>query len=215
MNVSLVSVTTPVVPGINTAEEGIVYCARVSNPSNQLNTETGSKLLKYCLDHGHYSVFEMANFCVEVETSRAIAAQILRHWSLSVQEFSQRYSTADLGFEPLEPRRQGVTNRQSSTDDLDPELVIWFKTEAEILQQRAKWLYETAISKGIAKESARFVLPLNTTTRMYLNGSVRDWIFYLRARTDLTAQREHRDVAEAIRAVFSEQFPTIAGLLDA
>ncbi len=213
MQVKFVAVTTPAVElqaqGIRTAEDLISYCARVSNSSNQLNVETGPKLLKYCLRMGHVSVFEVASLTLEIETSRAIAAQILRHRSFTFQEHSQRYSTVG-GFEEILPRRQDTKNRQNSIDDLPDEVFNWFRDEIECTQEQAYALYNEAVGRGIAKESARFLLPLSVKTRLYMTGSVRSWLFYLKARTSSETQLEHRQVAEACKAIFTQQFPVVA-----
>ena len=209
MKVKLVSVSKPEVEGLNTAEDLIVYCARVSNPKNQLNTETGPKLLKYCLDHKHYSIFEMVNMTVEIQTSRVIAAQILRHRSFCFQEFSQRYSEVS-DFELSNPRRQDKKNKQNSIDDLDNETKVWFKNAQEKLQKRALIAYNQALGLNIAKESARFLLPLSTKTTLYMSGSVRSWLHYIEVRTDVSAQLEHREIAQEIKKVFIKQFPNVA-----
>jgi thymidylate synthase (FAD) len=187
------------------AEKVIGYCARVSNPKNQKNPKV-SGLLKFCIEHGHWSIFEMANMVVEINTTRGIAAQILRHRSFSFQEFSQRYTEVQ-GFEDIGPRRQDTKNRQNSIDDLDKETKQWFKRHLAGHQSDAKHLYEKALDKGIAKECARFFLPLSTKTRMYMNGTARSWIHYIQLRTDESTQKEHRDIAEAVKNIFIEQFP--------
>lgn len=218
MKVSLVSVTTPALDvldpesaKIKTAEDLIVYCARVSSP-NQTKTETAPRLIRYLIDHKHWSPFEMADLCVEVVTSRAISAQILRHWSISVQEFSQRYATADMGFEVYPARLQGEKNRQAggAPEDVPAEVKAWWKEIQENHYFSANYLYERALEKGIAKEVARMLLPMATRTRMYLKGDVRSWIFYLLARTAPEAQYEHRQIAQGVLAIFREQFPCIA-----
>lgn len=197
-----------------TPEELIVYIARVSSPANQENLETSAKLLGYCIEHKHWSPFEMVDMCVEIETSRAIAAQILRHRSFSFQEFSQRYAKvwAD-GFILYPARRQAEKNRQASVDDLPAETVSWFYDEQERLQDQAYESYEKALEKGIAKECARFLLPLNTKTRLYMKGSVRSWIHYLQVRTAADVQPEHRDIALGIQEIFAKKFPAIATAL--
>ena len=204
MIVNLISVTPD-------AEKIIGYCARVSNPKNQNNPEV-AKLLTYCIKEGHWSVLEMANMVVEINTTRGIAAQILRHRSFSFQEFSQRYAEAQ-GFEDIEPRRQDAKNRQNSIDDLDKETKEWFKRHLAGHQSDAKYLYEKALDKGIAKESARFFLPLNTKTRMYMNGTLRSWTHYLQLRTDKSTQKEHQDIANGIKSIFIEQFPITSSAL--
>jgi len=215
MKVSLVAMSTPVVPGLKTAEDLIVYTARVSNPNNQLATETGAGLLKYCLRQQHWSVFEVASMTVEIETSRAISAQILRHRSFTFQEFSQRYANAtQLGFEEVVPRRQDLKNRQSSLDDLSDDVREEFWAAMEEHQRHSKAFYERFTAAGVAKECARFFLPLSTATRLYMTGCARSWITYLRSRCDISSQKEHRDVAEAIKRIFIKQFPVISEALE-
>ena len=187
------------------AEKVIGYCARVSNPKNQKNPKVAG-LLKFCIKHGHWSIFEMANMTVEINTNRGIAAQILRHRSFSFQEFSQSYSEAQ-GFEEIRPRRQDEKNRQNSFDDLSETDVEWFQESLHRVENMAMDLYNTALDKAIAKESARFLLPMSTETRMYMNGTARSWIHYIQLRTDKSTQKEHRDIAEAVKNIFIEQFP--------
>tara|TARA_B100001123_G_C15343326_1_gene1035973 strand:- start:5345 stop:5974 length:630 start_codon:yes stop_codon:yes gene_type:complete len=194
------------------AENVIGYCARVSNPKNQDNPDV-SKLLGYCIKHGHWSIFEMANMVVEIETTRGIAAQILRHRSFSFQEFSQRYAKAQ-GFEDVKPRRQDTKNRQNSIDDIEDGIIDWFNGAVKEVEELSNYYYETALSLGIAKESARFLLPLNTKTRMYMNGTVRSWIHYIQLRTDPSTQREHRDIAESIKSLFIDNFPNTSEALN-
>ena len=198
--------------GVKTAEQLIVYTARVSNPSNQDNVDTGAKLLKYCIEHGHWSVFETASMTVEIETTRAIAAQLLRHRSFTFQEFSQRYADVQTLGRPTVPqvRMQDPKNRQSSLASEDPELNDWWVAEAGRVMDDAQHLYEAALEKGIAKEVARFVLPLATPTKLYMTGSVRSWIHYLKARLDPATQLEHRQVAIEIADVFYDEFPVVS-----
>jgi thymidylate synthase (FAD) len=210
MEVKLVSITQSLVPGIDTAEQLITYCARVSNPNNQLNTATAPKLLNHCIKHGHWSVFEMANMCIELKTSRAIAAQILRHNSFRFQEFSQRYSTTTK-MEPIELRKQAISNRQSSTDIVNDEYLI---RQIEYVQNHCIQVYEELINHGIAREVARFVLPLNTQTTLYMNGSVRSWIHYLMQRTSAHTQKEHQQLALLVEDIFKGQFPEISKALN-
>ena len=205
MNVNLISITPE-------AEKVIGYCARVSNPKNQDNPEVAG-LLKFCIKHGHWSIFEMANMVLEIETTRGIAAQILRHRSFSFQEFSQRYAKAQ-GFEKVSPRRQDKKNRQNSIDDIEPGIEDWFHDSMAEVQDLANYYYETALSLGIAKESARVLLPLNTQTRMYMNGTVRSWIHYINLRTDPSTQKEHRDIAEEIKLIFKNELPIISEAMD-
>jgi len=220
MKVTLISTTQPVPAlqeqGIRTAEDLIVYCARVSNPDNQFNVSTGPKLLRYCIEHGHWSVFEQASMTVEIQTSRAISAQILRHRSFSFQEFSQRYAVLDptnVMYEYFELREKAQGgNRQGSGKDIfekpyGTSLLGVFAMEAIA---KSVDTYNTLIYEGVAPECARMVLPLCTRTTLYMTGSVRSWIHYLKQRLDSHAQKEHRDVAEAVLAVFKQQFPVCA-----
>jgi len=198
------------------AEKTVAYCARVSNPSNQDSTEY-SKLLKYCINHGHWSIFEMANMVLEVETNRGIAAQVLRHKSFSFQEFSQRYAdTSSLGecIPTPELRSQDNKNRQNSIDDLDQEVKHKYNVQMRELFSRSKALYDDMIKSGAAKECARFVLPLATPTRMYMNGTIRSWIHYINLRTANGTQKEHMDVANMCKNIFIKQLPTISEALE-
>ena len=211
VNVKLISITKPLIDGINTAEELISYCARVSNPSNQLNVDTAPKLLKYCLVHEHWSIFEQVSMSVEIKTSRAIAAQILRHRSFSFQEFSQRYaSTTNL--EDIQWRQQGKTNRQVGEEPLDLSLEL--TEQINNAQKESIRLYENLIDSGVAKECARMLLPLNTSTTLYMTGSVRSWIHYLKLRTKQDTQKEHRVIAEEIKKIFVKEFPVTACALN-
>ena len=208
MTVKLVSVTPD-------AEQLMAYIARVSNPSNQDN-EKYAGLLKYCIKHNHWSVFEQSTMTLEIETTRAIAAQILRHRSFTFQEFSQRYASSnDLGDIDLpELRRQDTKNRQNSIDDLDPEMVEKFEKQMITLFSSAKSLYEQMLSQGVAKECARMVLPLCTPTRIYMTGSCRSWIHYINLRSAHGTQKEHMEIAEECREVFTEQFPAVSEALE-
>jgi len=208
MNVKLVSITPD-------AEQTMAYIARVSNPSNQDN-EKYAGLLKYCIKHNHWSVFEQSSMSLEIETTRAIAAQILRHRSFTFQEFSQRYASSnDLGdIELPELRRQDTKNRQNSTDDLDPEIVDKFERQMITLFSSAKNLYTQMLDAGVAKECARMVLPLCTPTRIYMTGSCRSWIHYINLRSAHGTQKEHMEIAEACRNVFTEQFPAVSEALE-
>ena len=203
-NVELVHVTPE-------AEKHMGYCARVSNPQNQDNPEV-AKLLKHCIEHGHWSVFEMASLCLEITTSRAISAQILRHRSFSFQEFSQRYASPS-EFIAYPPRRQDVKNRQGSIDDLSVETHEWFKGQQDWTWTNARLRYEEAIKRGIAKECARFLLPMNTQTKLYMHGTVRSWIHYLKMRTDPSTQKEHRQIAVAAQLYFVGCFPRVSEAL--
>tara|TARA_Y100000310_G_scaffold341176_1_gene439488 strand:- start:218 stop:835 length:618 start_codon:yes stop_codon:yes gene_type:complete len=191
------------------AEDIIAYCARVSNSKNQNNVKTAPKLLKFLIKHKHWSPFELVNMCVEIKTSRAIAAQILRHRSFSFQEFSQRYSKVT-EMEPLELRSPAEKNRQSSSDILDNENL---NTMANLMMDANKQLYDDMIAGGVAKECARMILPLGTQTTMYMNGSVRSWIHYISLRTEENTQKEHREIAEAIKQIFIQYFPNTSEAL--
>lgn len=199
--------TTKLISATPDAEKTILYCARVSNPKNQDSEKAG--LLKYCLDHGHFSIFEMANMVVEINTSRAISAQIIRHRSFSFQEFSQRYAEV-MGFEQYEARSQDQKNRQNSIDNMSDEDKEWFKTAQARVIVHNRDLYDLAIEKGVAKEQARFLLPMSASTKLYMNGTLRSWIHYITTRTEEGTQQEHKDIAESIKQIFCEQFPIIA-----
>ena len=203
--VKLVSVTPD-------AEKHMAYCARVSNPNNQENDKF-SGLLKYCIEHQHWSIFEQASMTLEINTTRGIAAQILRHRSFTYQEFSQRYADSSLLADDIplpELRRQDTKNRQNSIDDIDP----FTRQRYEILIQKhfheAMDLYQEMLDEGIAKECARFVLPLATPTRIYMTGSVRSWIHYIDLRSANGTQKEHMDIANACKCIFICQFPAVA-----
>ena len=197
------------------AEQTVAYCARVSNPNNQDN-ENYSKLLKYCIDHGHWSIFEMANMVLEIETTRGIAAQILRHRSFSFQEFSQRYADASYLGESIDVpklRTQDPKNRQNSIDDLNEYKEAIYNQNMRELFSKSKALYDMMIRDGVAKECARFVLPLATPTRMYMNGTIRSWIHYIKLRTANGTQKEHMDVANQCKDIFTKQLPIISEAL--
>ena len=212
MNVKLISLTNPIVDeNIKTAEDLIVYCARVSNPTNQLNTETAPKLLDFLIKHKHWSPFEMATMCVEIKTSRAIAAQILRHRSFSFQEFSQRYSMAT-ELEPLEWRLQGKTNRQVGEEEYS--LLECSNIRIKNLQKKILKEYDNLLKEGIAKECARMILPLNTQTTLYMSGTIRSWIHYLDVRPDKHTQKEHKDIALNIKNIFKQNFPNTSKSLN-
>ena len=207
-NVNLVSITPD-------AEKLISYCARVSNPNNQ-NNDDYAKLLRYCILHGHWSIFEMANMVLEIETTRGIAAQILRHRSFSFQEFSQRYADASYLAESIdipELRTQDPKNRQNSIDDLNEYKEAIYNQNMRELFSKSKALYDMMIRDGVAKECARFVLPLATPTRMYMNGTVRSWIHYINLRESNGTQKEHMDVANQCKDIFIKQLPTISEAL--
>ena len=207
-NVKLVSVTPD-------AEKTIAYCARVSNPNNQ-DTSEYAKLLRYCIQHGHWSIFEMANMVLEINTTRGIAAQILRHRSFSFQEFSQRYADASYLGESIstpELRTQDPKNRQNSIDDLDEYKQAIYKQNMRELFAKSKALYDLMISNGVAKECARFVLPLATPTRMYMNGTIRSWIHYINLRESNGTQKEHMDVALMCKDIFMKELPVVSEAL--
>ena len=207
-DINLISVTPD-------AEKHMAYVARVSNPKNQDN-EKFAGLLKYCIQHGHWSVFEQAFMTLEINTTRGIAAQILRHRSFTYQEFSQRYADSNLlgDIELPELRRQDDKNRQNSIDDLDPEMVEKFNRQMNTLFSSAFGLYNQMLEAGVAKECARFVLPLATPTRIYMTGSCRSWIHYINLRSAHGTQKEHMDIANACKKVFVEQFPSVSEALE-
>jgi thymidylate synthase (FAD) len=193
------------------AEESMAYCARVSNPENQDNPEI-SRLLSYCIKHGHWSIFEQANMVLEINTSRSITPQILRHRSFAFQEFSQRYaSVSDMVTYPA--RRQDSKNRQNSVDDLGNETQKWFEDSQKEVWALAFGKYQEALDKGIAKECARALLPLNTATRIYMNGTIRSWIHYIQLRTANGTQKEHMLIAEKCKNIFRQQMPAVAKAL--
>ena len=209
MSVKLVSITHPNIDGLKTAEELISYCARVSNPSNQMNMDSSPKLLSYLIKHKHWSPFEMVDMTVSIVTRRSIAAQILRHRSFSFQEFSQRYSTAT-DVQQIELRKQGKTNRQSS------EEIILDSTLSKMVDnhlEKSKELYQYLIDEGVSRETARDVLPLATETTMYMKGSMRSWIHYLDLRCADDTQLEHRIIANNIKEIFIINFPNISEAL--
>jgi len=220
MNVKLLSYSQPTKEftdqGIDDAQELIAYCARVSNPSNQFNTETSDKLIKYLVKHQHWSPLEMVSACLEIETTRDIARQILRHRSFSFQEFSQRYAdpTKDLSFVTREARLQDTKNRQNSVETEDVSLQNeWFRAQQRVIYA-AKREYEWAIKNGIAKEQARAVLPEGlTVSRLYMNGTLRSWIHFIELRSANGTQKEHQEVARACASVISTVFPMVSGLV--
>ena len=204
MNVQLVWATP-------NAEEMITRMARVSAPKNQDNMDTAPRLLKYLIKHKHWSPFEMANMTVEIETTRAISPQILRHRSFSFQEFSQRYAdTSELGSAVIPHlRRQDQKNRQNSIDDLSADVVANYYRRISELYEDAEHLYREMVSNGIAKECARAILPLSTQTRLFMNGTIRSWIHYLQLRESNGTQLEHHQIAREIKRIFCEQFHII------
>ena len=207
MNVRLVSAS-------DKAEELIAYCARVSNPNNQENPES-ERLIRYLIKHRHWSPFELAHVVMEIETTRAVAAQILRHRSFSFQEFSQRYAATDLlpSAQPPELRRQDTKNRQNSIDDLDPKLVEEYQRVIAAHYRGAEDLYQTLLKAGVAKECAREVLPLGTPTRLYMSGTVRSWLHYIDLRRDNGTQKEHRDIALAAEAILRSVVPSVCSAM--
>lgn len=196
------------------AEKLISYCARVSSPQNQENYDTAPKLIAYCIKNKHWSIFEMGTLCAEITTSRAIAQQILRHRSFHFQEFSQRYAEVLDDPQIYDARRQDNKNRQNSIDDMSFEVRDWFHQAQRDMWTHAFTDYKRALEMGVAKEQARFLLPLSTTTKLYMHGTIRDWIHYLNLRCANGTQREHRDVADAIKGIFIERFPLIAEALE-
>jgi len=198
------------------AEKHMAYCARVSNPNNQDN-DNFSGLLKYCIKHQHWSIFEQATMTLEINTTRGIAAQILRHRSFTYQEFSQRYADSSLLGDTIplpELRRQDTKNRQNSIDDLDPFEVQILEKQMQTLFDSSMALYKQMLDRGVAKECARFVLPLATPTRLYMTGSVRSWIHYIDLRSGHGTQKEHMDIALGAKKVFCEQFPAVAEAME-
>ena len=208
-DVSLISVTPD-------AEKTIGYIARVSNPKNQENPKVEG-LLKYCIKHGHWSVFEQASMTLQIETTRGIAAQVLRHRSFTYQEFSQRYADSSMLAEEIpmfELRRQDEKNRQNSIDDVDDFTKQEFDIRIKKHFENSMQLYKQLLKQGIAKECARFVLPLATPTRLYMTGSLRSWIHYIDLRSAPGTQKEHMDIANGSKRIFVEQFPTISTALE-
>lgn len=210
MNVRLIAKTEGVgdLKG-KTVGELLAYVARVSNPSNQMNDETASKLLCYCLRNQHWSVFESASLTMEITTSRALAQQILRHRSFTFQEFSQRYAEAT-EFETYEARRQDDKNRQNSIDDMSDEVKDWFHSIQNEINKDTLECYQLAIKSGIAKEQARFLLPLSTRTTIYMTGNIRSWITYCDVRTKPGVQLEHKEIALAALDILLQEVPEVA-----
>ncbi len=210
MEVKIVSTTEPNSFLCNNSEELIAYCARVSNPENQHNKETAPRLLKFLIKYGHWSPFEMVDMTVEIKTSRAIAAQILRHRSFSFQEFSQRYSEV-ANIEHIELRKQAENNRQSSEDVIEEPVinnVVKHSVETSVMT------YNKLLTQGVAKEVARLVLPLAAESTLYMKGSIRSWIHYIDLRTQQNTQKEHRLIAEECKEILSANFPTVAEALE-
>jgi len=209
MNVSLISVSPD-------AEKHMAYCARVSNPNNQDN-DNYAGLLKYCIKHQHWSIFEQAFMTLEINTTRGLAAQILRHRSFTFQEFSQRYADTNLldtNIPLPELRRQDTKNRQNSIDDVPEEQSKMLLGRIQNYFNEGLDLYNELLREGIAKECARFVLPLATPTRIYMSGSVRSWVHYIDLRSGHGTQKEHMDIANACKSIFTEQFPTVSAALE-
>ena len=193
------------------SENLIAYCARVS--SNQQDNPSISNLLRYCIKHKHWSIFETAYLTVEINTSRAISAQILRHRSFTFQEFSQRYAEVP-DFVTYKARRQDKKNRQASIDDMSIEDRHWFSVAQDKVQTLTASLYLDALDKGIAKEQARFLLPMSSKTKIYMTGNIRSWIHYLELRTAIETQKEHRDLARQVKEIFKKELPIISGALE-
>jgi thymidylate synthase (FAD) len=211
MKVELLSYTQPAQHFAENLTELIAFCARVSNPGNQTNHETSEKLIRYLIKHQHWSPLEMVNICLEIETTRDIARQILRHRSFSFQEFSQRYAVADLGFEFKEARLQDENNRQNSIETDDMALQMNWETQQDYVIAAAQKTYRWALDHGIAKEQARAVLPEGiTVSRLYMNGTLRSWVHYIQLRSEKGTQKEHREIALACAKAIEPIFPMIA-----
>ena len=218
MKVSLVSSSQPsaelAAQGIVNAQELVAFCARVSNPANQTNTDTSEKLIRYLIKHKHWSPLEMVSACLEIETTRDIARQILRHRSFSFQEFSQRYAVADLGVEYKEARLQDTKNRQNSIDTDNAVLVSTWQLKQQRVIETTQEVYNWAIRNGIAKEQARAVLPEGiTTSRLYMQGTLRSWLHYIELRSGPETQKEHREVAQACAGALESIFPMVSEFL--
>ena len=218
MKVTLVSSSEPskelVAQGIVNAQELVAYCARVSNPANQTNTDTSEKLIRYLIKHKHWSPLEMVSACLEIETTRDIARQILRHRSFSFQEFSQRYAVADLGFEYKEARLQDTKNRQNSLDTDNKYIHEQWAYAQAAVEEQAKIAYKWALENGIAKEQARAVLPEGlTVSRLYMQGTLRSWLHYIELRSGPETQKEHREVAKACASALESIFPMVSEFL--
>jgi thymidylate synthase (FAD) len=214
MKVRLISYSKPheniQAEGLESIQDLIAFCARVSNPSNQLNTETSEKLINYLVKHKHWSPLEMASVCMEVETTRDIARQMLRHRSFSFQEFSQRYAdpTQDLDFVVREARLQDTKNRQNSIETSDATIIAWWDAKQKFIIDYVRESYAQAIEKGIAKEQARSILPEgNTVSRMYVNGTLRSWVHFIEVRSGNGTQKEHMEIAREVACAIAEIFP--------
>ena len=209
MNVKLITLTPK-------AEETMGYIARVSNPKNQENPKVAG-LLSYCIKHGHWSVFEQAHMTIEINTTRGLAAQILRHRSFTFQEFSQRYADSSLlgdNIPLFEMRRQDEKNRQNSIDDVDPFLIQKYEVKIDKHFKQAMKIYQEMLKDGIAKECARFVLPLATPTRLYMTGSIRSWIHYIDLRASHGTQKEHTEIVNQIKSIFVDKLPVVSEALE-
>lgn len=220
LKVRLISYSKPheniINEGLESIQDLIAFCARVSNPSNQYNKETSEKLINYLVKHKHWSPLEMASACLEIETTRDIARQILRHRSFSFQEFSQRYAdpTKDLDFVVRETRLQDTENRQNSIDTTDPAIIAWWDAKQKFIIEYVKQTYKEAIEMGIAKEQARAILPEgNTVSRMYVNGTLRSWVHFIEVRSGNGTQKEHMEVAREIACAIAEIFPMAGNFL--
>jgi thymidylate synthase (FAD) len=214
MGAKLIAVTQPLIPGVETLEQLLAYCARVSNPNNQANHDTAPKLMAYLVKNEHWSPFEMGHVVIEIVTTRDIARQILRHRSFSFQEFSQRY--AEVVNPPIirEARLQDTKNRQNSIDTDNNDLQIWWEHAQDKVNELAHEAYAKALQKGIAKEVARAVLPEGTTeSRLYMSGTIRSWIHYINLRSSPGTQREHRLIAEECRAIIIDAIPSLSEIL--
>lgn len=214
MNIKFISITKPILKEIENfdSEQLLSYIARVSNPSNQMNTLTSAKLLKYCIKNKHWSVFEHINMTFEITTSLAIATQILRHRSFTFQQFSQRYSKSELEFEPIEFRLQDNQNRQNSIDITDwNNKYEYILEQIYELQHSATLLYNLMLQNNIAKEVARFILPQNCSTTLYMTGNLRSWLHYIELRADKATQKEHRIIADAIKEILAKEFISLFG----
>lgn len=213
MQVKLIAITEPRIPECNNAEDLVAYCARVSNPANQSNLDTAGKLLTYLMKNNHWSPFEMVHLVIEIETTRDIARQILRHRSFSFQEFSQRYAEI-LGFsEPREARLQDAKNRQNSVRIDDDKLKAWWACEQKIHIKNTENLYRTALESGIAKEQARAILPEGlTTSRLYMSGTLRSWMHYCALRMGNGTQLEHQEIAKECWQIIVKEFPSLETL---
>ena len=208
----------PAMQGLDNIQDLVAYCARVSNPANQVNTKTTPKLLDYLIKHKHWSPFEMASACIEVETTRDIARQLLRHRSFSFQEFSQRYADInDLSddFVLREARLQDQTNRQNSIETDDTALSAWWEAQQKFVIYHVKRIYDEAIERGIAKEQARAILPEgNTVSRLYVNGTIRSWIHYIELRSANGTQKEHMDLAVEVAKAISQIYPAVENFIE-